>query len=116
MSIIRLYTGDDGETHIEELPLEQHPELSTLHAVTGLVFRRHEAGNSIDFHPAPRRQYIINVSGEVEYVLGDGSVHRFGPGHVTLAEDLTGRGHITRVPGTEPRISVAIPLAESTLR
>src|SRR5687767_8483797 len=108
MSIIRPYTGDDGETHIEQLPLADHPALATPHAVTGLVSRRHEAGNSIDFHVAPRRQYIINVSGEVEYVLGDGSVHRFGPGHVTLTEDLTGRGHVTRVPGPEPRISIAV--------
>ena len=28
------------------------------------------------------------ASGEVEIGLGDGSVHRFGPGHVNLAEDL----------------------------
>ncbi len=113
MSIIRLYTGDDGETHLEHLELADHPELMTLHAAKGIVFRRHEAGNSIDFHVAPRRQYIINISGEVEYVLGDGSVYRFGPGHVTLAEDLTGRGHVTRVPGPEPRISAAIPLADA---
>jgi len=112
MPIIRLYTGADGETHLEELELAAHPELSTLHAATGVIFRRHEAGHEMDFHVAPRRQYIINVSGDVEYVLGDGSIHRFGPGHVTLAEDLTGRGHVTRVPGPEPRISVAIPLAD----
>ena len=113
MAIIRLYTGDDGETHIEELDLADYPELTTLQAARGIVFRRHEPGNSIDFHVAPRRQYIINISGDVEYVLGDGSVHRFGPGHVTLAEDLTGRGHITRVPGDQPRISAAIPLADA---
>jgi hypothetical protein len=115
MSIIRLYTGDDGETHLQELDLARHPGLTRLHAATGIVFRRHEAGHEMDFHVAPRRQYIITISGEVEYVLGDGSVHRFGPGHVTLAEDLTGRGHVTRVPGPEPRISAAIPISEDPL-
>ena len=44
--------------------------------------------------------------------LGDGSLHRFGPGHVTLAEDLTGRGHTTRVVGNQARLSVTIPLAD----
>ena len=35
----------------------------------------------------------------MEIGLGDGATHRFGPGHVTLAEDLTGKGHTTRVVG-----------------
>jgi len=37
-------------------------------------------------------------------------VRRFGPGAVMLAEDTTGRGHSTRVVGTEPRSYVTIPL------
>lgn len=112
MSIVRLYTGDDGETHLEEMALEDHPELMKLHGVTQMEFRRFEAGYESDFHPAPRRQYIITLSGSVEYVLGDGSVHRYGPGTATLAEDLTGRGHVTRVPGDEPRICATVRLAE----
>ena len=44
--------------------------------------------------------------------MGDGSVHRYGPGHATLAEDLTGQGHTTRVVGTEPRVTVTIPLSD----
>jgi hypothetical protein len=39
-------------------------------------------------------------------------VHRFGPGHVTLAEDLTGKGHTTRVVGNVPRVTATIPLAD----
>jgi hypothetical protein len=46
----------------------------------------------------------------VEIGLGDGTVHRFGPGHVNLVEDLTGQGHTTRVVGRQPRLSVTIPL------
>ena len=41
---------------------------------------------------------------------GDGTVRRFGPGDVMLAEDTTGRGHITRVVGNQPRHYVFIPL------
>jgi hypothetical protein len=39
-------------------------------------------------------------------------VHRYGAGHVTLAEDLTGKGHTTRVVGDKPRLSATIPLAD----
>jgi len=39
MNMIRLYTGKDGQTHIEELDLVTHPELTTMQATKGIVFR-----------------------------------------------------------------------------
>ncbi len=112
MAIIRLYTGEDQQTHMEELDPASHPELTSMHDVKGIQFRVTEQGRFSDWHNAPRRQYVINLSGQVEIGLGDGSVHRFGPGHVTLAEDLAGRGHTTRVVGDEPRVSATIPLPD----
>lgn len=109
--ISRLYTGSDGQTHIEFMDLESHPELGTLHKAEGIQFRAAPPGHFIDWHPAPRRQYVITISGQVEIGLGDGTVHRFGPGHVNLAEDLTGQGHTTRVIGDKPRVTATIPLA-----
>jgi quercetin dioxygenase-like cupin family protein len=113
MSITRLYTGTDGQTHIEELDLASHPELTTLQAAKGIVFRTTQPGYFSDWHNAPRRQFVITLSGEVEIGLGDGSIHRFGAGHVTLAEDLTGKGHTTRVVGNQPRMTATIPLADA---
>jgi hypothetical protein len=113
MSITRLYTGADGQTHIEDLDLASHPALTTLQAAKGIVFRTTQPGYFSDWHNAPRRQFVITLSGEVEIGLGDGSIHRFGPGHVTLAEDLTGKGHTTRVVGTQPRMTATIPLADA---
>jgi quercetin dioxygenase-like cupin family protein len=112
MSIIRLYTGPDGQTHIEELDPAAHPLLTSPHPTTSIVFRTAQPGRFSDWHNAPRRQYVINLAGEVEIGLGDGTVHRFGPGHVTLAEDLTGKGHTTRVVGNVPRVTATIPLAD----
>jgi hypothetical protein len=65
----------------------------------GIIFRRAPTTHLSDFHPAPRRQYVITLSGQVEIEIGDGTVKRFGPGDVMLAEDTTGHGHITRVVG-----------------
>jgi quercetin dioxygenase-like cupin family protein len=113
MSITRLYTGTDGQTHIEELDLASHPELTTLQAAKGIVFRTTQPGYFSDWHNAPRRQFVITLAGEVEIGLGDGSIHRFGPGHVTLAEDLTGKGHTTRVVGNQPRMTATIPLGNA---
>jgi hypothetical protein len=112
MSIMRLYTGPDGQSHLEELDLASHPELTSPQATTHIVFRTTQPGHFSDWHNAPRRQYVITLAGEVEIGLGDGTVHRFGPGHVTLADDLTGKGHTTRVVGNVPRVSATIPLAD----
>jgi len=110
--IVRLYTGADGQSHFEELPLPAPGiEESPLQAAKGITFRRQMPGLFIDWHPAPRRQWVITLSGVGEIGLGDGTVRRFGPGDAMLADDLTGKGHTTRVVGNQPRISVTIPLA-----
>ena len=112
MSITRLYAGSDGQSHLEHLDPATHPELATLQATKGVVFRTTPPGYFSDWHNAPRRQYVITLAGEVEIGLGDGTTHRFGPGHVTLAEDLTGQGHTTRVVGTQARMTATIHLAD----
>ena len=83
---------------------------TTLVPAMRAQFRAVEPGRFSDWHTAPRRQYVITLSGEVEIGLGDGSVHRYGPGHVNLAEDLTGQGHTTRAVGDVPRVTATIHL------
>ncbi len=110
MASIRLYSGDDGESHIEEVDLASHPDWTKLHSAKGIVFRGVQPGFFSDWHVAPRRQYIITLSGEAEIGLADGTIHRLGPGDVNLAEDLTGRGHTTRVVGDVPRVTATVQL------
>jgi quercetin dioxygenase-like cupin family protein len=65
-----------------------------------------------DWHTAPRRQYVITLSGRGEVELVDGTKIPLGPGSIDLAEDLTGKGHITRVVGNEDRVTIAIPVSD----
>ena len=113
----RIYTGEDGKTHAEEydVPLGTQrgaTELSEPIDVTSVQFRRTSPDYFIDWHTAPRRQFVITLSGESEVVIGDGTAVRLHPGHILLAEDTTGQGHISRAVGTEDRISLFLPLAE----
>jgi quercetin dioxygenase-like cupin family protein len=73
-----------------------------------VVFRSSPPGYFSDWHTAPRRQYIITLSGAADIGLGDGTIHRLGPGDVHMAEDLTGHGHTTRVVGQVPRVTATI--------
>ena len=105
--VTRIYTGDDGKTHAEEydVPLTTQrgaTELSDPVDVTSVQFRRTSPDYFIDWHTAPRRQYVITLQGESEVEMGDGSVIRLHPG----------QGHISRAVGNEDRISVFLPLAD----
>ena len=111
MAIIRLYTGGDQQTYMEELDPASDPALTAMHDVKGIQFRVTEPGRFSDWHNAPRRQYVITLAGEAEIGIQDGTLRRFGPGDVLLADDTTGKGHSTRVTSSEKRYSVFIPLA-----
>jgi len=117
--IWRVYSGADGESHVEETPLAMTPFTDTEGAhgegtapepAAGIVFRVSPPGYALDWHCAPRRQYSITLAGQAEIQVGDGTVVRVGPGDVLLAEDLTGRGHVTRSVGTGPRFYAIVPL------
>ena len=114
MKITRLYTGADNESHFEDIEIELNPSghmaVSELQPAHGIMFRTAPPTHLSDYHPVPKRQYVITLSGQVEIETGDGAIRRFGPGDVMLAADTTGRGHITRVVGGRPRHFVFIPL------
>jgi quercetin dioxygenase-like cupin family protein len=111
MSIFRMYTGPDGKSHLEEQALAEHPALTKPQAAAHIIFSQQPAETFLDWHPAPRRQYVIVVSGQLEIGLGDGTVRRFGPGDARLVEDTTGQGHTTRYVGPGTVITATIPLA-----
>ena len=112
MGIYRLYSSNDGHSHIEELDLASHPELPSPQAVRTMTFREWPPGHFIDWHPGPRRQYVISLAGQIEIGLGDGTTARFGPGDARLVEDTVGQGHTTRVTSEESSIHLVIPLSE----
>jgi hypothetical protein len=106
--IVRIYTGPDGQTHFEDLPLPAEESHNVaLQAGANLVFRCFPADYWSDWHTAPRRQYIFILVGRMEIGIGDGTTRRFGPGDVVLADDLTGQGHTTRSLGV-PRIGATV--------
>lgn len=113
MHIIRVYTSADGESHFEDLHVPMLPSrygvLSSLVPLEGVRFRETPVGGELDFHTAPARQFIVTLQGEVEITVSDGETRRIAEGGIMLAEDVTGRGHITReIRG--PRLSLFLPV------
>jgi len=112
MSIYRLFTDTGGNSHLEKLNLDSNAELTALTPTKGIKFQESPAHHFVDWHPAPQRQYVIILSGQLEIGLSDGGFHRFGPGDARLVEDTTGKGHTTRVVGDSPAITAVVPLAD----
>jgi quercetin dioxygenase-like cupin family protein len=105
--IIRLYAGEDGQSHFEDItfPLiadDRGRERAPLQGATGIQFTRFPVGYVSDWHTASRRMYVLILSGQVDCKIGDGTVQRLGPGDVMIEEDLTGQGHSNRVVGDHP--------------
>jgi quercetin dioxygenase-like cupin family protein len=101
MTITELYTGNDQQSHFREIEImaETQQELgmySQTFPTSGLMLRSFNSGITYDWHTAPQRQYIIYLEGEVEIEIGSGEKRRFKSGDILLANDLTGKGHITR--------------------
>lgn len=114
--VTRIYTGEDGQTHAEEIDWPLGPprgatELSEAIPIESVQFRRTSPDYLLDFHTAPRAQFVITLSGQSEIELGDGTTIFLSPGHILLAEDTTGQGHISRAVGSEDRISLFLPLS-----
>jgi hypothetical protein len=117
VTITRLYTGADQKTHAEEItvPLPLKPangasERSEYMSFTSAQWVRTSTSYDLDWHPAPRRQYVVTVSGESEVIIGDGSHIKLYPGKVMLIEDTTGQGHISKAIGDKDRISLFLPV------
>jgi hypothetical protein len=102
VKLLHLYTGDDGQSHFEDIELKLAPErglggvLELVAPVQGMAFREVPDGWIADYHTAPRRQIVINLTGSGEIICGDGTSRVLGPGEGFLADDLTGQGHLSR--------------------
>jgi len=112
MRIVRVYAGQDGESHFEEWTPEQFAKIASRLGKGEISVNKRSSPSFSDYHTAPRRQYVINMSGVAEFETADGTVQRLYPGDVLIAEDVTGHGHIARNIGTGARVSLAVPLAE----
>ena len=116
MKVIRLYTGSDQRSHFEEKELSfggDKIHTTELQAASGVVFRRAPVGHVIDWHPAPRRQYVVTLSGSWEIECSDGTKRIFKPRRTSCSRKIWRQGpRFERVLGNEPHLFMTVPLAE----
>ena len=115
MRIHNIWVDDDGETHFRDIEVEwgeQSPSgrYSEQLPATGIIFRQVQSDYELDWHPAPRRQYIINLDAAVEITVSDGETRVIGAGEVFLAEDINGKGHLSKSVDGKLRHCIFVPV------
>jgi hypothetical protein len=115
MRIHNLYEDADGISHFRDVEIEWVEErnfskLSARLPATGIIFRETSGDYNLDWHPAPRRQYIINLDAGVQITASDGESRIIGAGEVVLVEDVSGKGHLSKAIGGKMRRSIFVPV------
>jgi hypothetical protein len=104
---VRLWSSVDGSSHFEDGSIElsdgeRGDFTSLLTNVVSISFRETASGGSFQWHNAPTRQYVVTLSGTLEFEMRDGQKFIIHPGDILLAEDTIGSGHKWRLLDQQP--------------
>ena len=120
MKYTRVYNDNEGESHFEDIsinlaPVDFAPPAPPLN-ITVPFETEHMIFCTIpidwfgNWHPAPRRQFFIQLSGNLEVEVSDGEIRMFSAGSIALLEDTAGKGHLTREIGSKGVYAVFVQL------
>ncbi len=122
MQISEIYKDAEGETHFRkrDVDLDLHDYappsapvgLSAETPMTSGVFLEAPPGWDKSFHPTPRRQYAVLLSGRATVTVTDGTAIDVKPGDVVLLNDMDCKGHLTRVQGNKPALFLLVGVAD----
>jgi len=93
-----LYTGEDGNSQVRCGSVSE----DVLVKAESIHFKETPAHSSFDWHNDPIPQYVITLSGVLEFTTKGGETFTIRPGDVLLATDHTGSGHKWRLLNDEP--------------
>lgn len=116
ISCVRLWTGDDGQSHFAEgvidiAPGRNNDLLSGKFGAQSVTFEETQSGGTLDWHTAPTRQFVITLSGTLDFMTRGQEHFILKPGIILLAEDTAGGGHTWKLIDKEPWRRVYVVLA-----
>jgi quercetin dioxygenase-like cupin family protein len=94
----KLHTGPDNASHV----LEGTIDLKDRTDVIAIHFQETPPHSSYEWHEDPEPQYVITLSGTLEFSTRDNEKFTLRPGDVLLAEDNVGSGHKWRLIDDQP--------------
>jgi quercetin dioxygenase-like cupin family protein len=95
---VELSTGADGVSHVTETTV---PE-SRLIGAKAIRFEESPPHSALEWHDAPQRQYVVTLTGTLEFTTRDGETFLLHPGDALMAADTAGTGHKWRLIDDQP--------------
>jgi len=118
---LRIFADEEGCSHFETVKIEMSSNdyappapplnISPSASAKTSLFLELPVGWYGVWHPTPVRQWLILMTGKCEFEAGDGEICPKCAGDVVMLDDLTGKGHQTRVIGEVPVRIAAIHLS-----
>ena len=104
---VRLWTGADDQSHFERGVIDLEPGargdfLSGKIDAVSVSLQETHSGGTFQWHTAPTRQFVITLSGTLDFVTRGQQHFILKPGIVLLAEDTAGGGHSWQLIDKEP--------------
>ena len=94
----KLYTGPDHASHVLVGTVVE----AVRSEVISVQFKEAPAHSSEDWHDSPEAQYVITLSGTLEFTTRAGETFVLRAGDVLLSEDNIGTGHRWRLIDDQP--------------
>ena len=108
---IRLLRDHKGESFFETGIIKSHVKIKS----GDFWFANKIDAWQIGAHTAPRKQFVITLSGKLKFTTSDDKTFVIEPGIVLLAEDIEGEGHNWEmIEGHETWHRLYIPLVEDS--
>lgn len=104
---VRIWTAEDGNSSFEEGHIDlaggaRGDVLSGTVPATSISFRETKSGGTFAWHDAPARQFVVTLSGTLDFVTRRGEHFTIRPGDILLAEDTAGSGHSWKLVDDQP--------------
>jgi quercetin dioxygenase-like cupin family protein len=104
---VRLWTGDDDDSHIQigllEMSAGRNQDLvSQAVSASHVTVEETAGGGTLAWHTAPVRQLVVTLCGTLLFTTRGGETFTLAPGDVLLAEDTAGSGHQWELTGADP--------------
>jgi len=101
LNLIRVFTGPDGATHIDDVHYSmaktKHGLIAENVQVSEIALHTSEgASGDVPFEVPASRQLVIPLAGKAEIEASDGTRRVLEVGSILLAEDTSGKGHRIR--------------------
>lgn len=105
----KLYTGPDGHSHIQTGTVSR----GVLNQASSIRFQESPPHSFYDWHNAPTCQYVVTLTGTLEFETFPGETFVLRPGELLIAMDTTGTAHKWKMLGDEPWRRIYVAFDES---